>query len=124
MGCVTNRFTDVVVAREQVEDTIREGKLNGSTDKFKKPNFRKKDRDVYMINSGSYPPKHKPHQPAYQTSPYSMSLFYPCSYPSRQSQPRAHTPFSVNNISFPNTLVGRSPDISQRQFDRLGEEIS
>ena len=133
LGCVTNRFTNVVIAGEQVEDAIREGKLNGPTDKFKKPNFQKKDGEVHMINTGSYPPKNKPHQHAYQTSPYSMSPFYPFpypsypsnypnQYPSGPSQPGAHTPFPVNNISFPNTPADSSLNTPQNQFDRPGRD--
>ena len=63
LGCVTNRFSDMVIAGEQVEDAIREGKLSGpgtSQDRGKKPAFQKRDGEVHMINTENPSPKTKP----------------------------------------------------------------
>ena len=39
LACVTNWLSDVVIVGKQVKDAIREGKLNGLVEKFKKPSF-------------------------------------------------------------------------------------
>lgn len=98
LGSVTNRFSDVVIAGEQVEDAIREGRLsdaNVNVDKQKKPIFQKKETDIHVIGTGHYPANS--HQPNYQSAPYlihhpSHSNFF-APYPSTTPQ--------VSNISFP-----------------------
>jgi len=64
LGCVTNRFSHVVIAGEQVENAIKEGKLSGPSShqaKSKKLGFQKKEGDVHVINPGNYTSKNNSH---------------------------------------------------------------
>ncbi|XP_057443426.1 uncharacterized protein LOC130735472 [Lotus japonicus] len=84
VGCVTNRFADIVIVGEQVEDAIREGKLNGANaqlDKQKKSMFQKKETKVHMVGTHHYPS----HQPNYQPSSYAIS--FAKNAPTTQNQP-------------------------------------
>jgi len=76
LGCVTNRFSDMFIAGEQVEDAIKKGKLSGSSshqDQSKKLSFQKKEGDVHVINPENY--KNNSHQPTYQSTTSPMSVF-------------------------------------------------
>ena len=135
LDCITNRISYVVIAGEQVGDAIKEGKLNGAIEKFKKPSFQKKEGEVHMVQNKNYPPKNKLYQPTYQHSPYSMSPFYPYSYLRHPYGPlhhESHTPFSINNVFFSNipvnSLVNASSSSPQSQpnkprRDRLTIEL-
>jgi len=116
LGCVTNRFSNVVIAGEQVEDAIKEDKLSGLSshqDKSIKPGFQKKEGDVHVINPENYTSKNNSHQPTYQSTTSLMSVFqpylypycppnYPASYPTSSPSIGTTSHFPINNVSFPN----------------------
>jgi len=115
LGCVTNRFSDVVIVGEQVEDVIKEGKLSRPSihqDKGKKLGFTKKEGKVYVINPENYTSKNNSHQPTYQSTTSPMSVFqpylytycppnYPALYPTSLPSIGTTSHFPINNVSFP-----------------------
>src|ERR1044072_5996721 len=107
LGCVTNRFADVVSAGEQVEDAIREGKLSGvnaQVDKQKKPIFQKKEADVHLVGTNHYSSKHISHQLIHQPSPGAIPTY---------TSPPPQKP----TISFP-----KNPRFAQNQVDKPRRE--
>jgi len=129
LGCVTNRFSDVVIAREQVEDAIKEGKLSGPSShqgKSKKLSFQKKEGDVHVINPRNY--KNNSHQPTYQSTISPISVFWPYLYPyclpnfsalhpTSSSSIGTTSHFPINNVSFPN-----NPHSSQEPTNQAKKE--
>jgi len=132
LGCITNRFSDVVIVGEQVEDTIKEGKLSGRNihqGKRKKPSFTKKEGEVHMINPENYTSKNNSHQPTYQSTTSLMSIFqpyiyrycplnYPALYPIASPSTKTISHFPINNVSFLNNPHSSQGPIIQAKKEK------